>query len=117
MAEQRACRTYHVAIHLYLRVLEHSFQSHLHQRRLLRRTACTVTDAFLFDSKKMFIVPTNVDAGMRPLKVVFEGDVFSTEATNIDDLSFEVRLDQYFGAGIAKGVRPYLSMYADSSVG
>jgi hypothetical protein len=75
------------------------------------------TDSFLYDMKKLFIVPTGVDAGMRPLKVVFEGDVFSTEATNIDDLSWEIRLDQYFNAAIAKGVRPYLSMYADSSVG
>lgn len=75
------------------------------------------TDAFLFDSKKLFIIPTGVDAAMRPLKVVFEGDVFSTENTNIDDLSWEIRLDQYFNAGIVKGVRPYLSMYADSSVG
>lgn len=75
------------------------------------------TDGFIFDQKKLYIVPTGVDAGMRPLKVVFEGDVFSTEATNIDDLSWEIRLDQYFGAAIAKGVRPYLSMYADSSVG
>jgi len=75
------------------------------------------TDGFIFDQKKLYIVPTGVDAGMRPLKVVFEGDVFSTEATNIDDLSWEIRLDQYFGAAIAKGVRPYLSMYADSSAG
>ena len=75
------------------------------------------TDGFIFDKKKLYIVPTGVDAGMRPLKVVFEGDVFSTEATNIDDLSWEIRLDQYFNAAIAKGVRPYLSMYADSSVG
>ena len=74
------------------------------------------TDDFVFGSKKLYIVPTGVDAGMRPLKVVFEGDVFSTEATNIDDLSWEIRLDQYFNAAIAKGVRPYMSMYADSSV-
>ena len=73
------------------------------------------TDGFLFDEKKLYIVPTGVDAGMRPLKVVFEGDVFSTEATNIDDLSWEIRLDQYFNAAIAKGIRPYLSVYADSS--
>ena len=75
------------------------------------------TDAFLFDSKKLFIIPTGVEAAMRPLKVVFEGDVFSTETTNINDLSWEIRLDQYFNAGIVKGVRPYVSMYADSSVG
>lgn len=74
------------------------------------------TDGFVFGQKKLYIVPTGVDAGMRPLKVVFEGDVFSTEATNIDDLSWEIRLDQYFNAAIAKGVRPYMSMYADSSV-
>ena len=73
------------------------------------------TDGFVFNQKKLYIVPTGVDAGMRPLKVVFEGDVFSTEATNIDDLSWEIRLDQYFNAAIAKGVRPYMSMYADSS--
>lgn len=74
------------------------------------------TDGFVFNQKKLYIVPTGVDAGMRPLKVVFEGDVFSTEATNIDDLSWEIRLDQYFNAAIAKGVRPYMSMYADSSI-
>lgn len=72
------------------------------------------TDAFVFDNKNLYIVPTGVDAGMRPLKVVFEGDVFSTEATNIDDLSWEIRLDQYFNAAIAKGVRPYMSMYTDN---
>lgn len=74
------------------------------------------TDGFVFNDKKLYIVPTGIDAGMRPLKVVFEGDVFSTEATNIDDLSWEIRLDQYFNAAIAKGVRPYMGMYADSSV-
>ena len=74
------------------------------------------TDGFVFGDKKLYIVPTGIDAGMRPLKVVFEGDVFSTEATNIDDLSWEIRLDQYFNAAIAKGVRPYMGMYADSSV-
>lgn len=73
------------------------------------------TDDNMFDKKKLYIIPTAIDAGMRPLKVVFEGDVFSTEATNIDDLSWEIRLDQYFNAAIAKGDRPYISMYADLS--
>lgn len=75
------------------------------------------TDNFVFDNKKLYVIPTAIDPGMRPLKVVFEGDVFSTENTNINDLSWEIRLDQYFNAAIAKGDRPYLSMYADSSVG
>ena len=73
------------------------------------------TDDVVFDTKKLYILPTGVDAAMRPLKVVFEGDVFSTEATNIDDLSWEIRLDQYFNAGIAYGDRPYMGVYADSS--
>ena len=71
------------------------------------------TDSVVFDTDKLYILPTGVDAGMRPLKVVFEGDVFSTEATNIDDLSWEIRLDQYFNAGIAYGDRPYMGVYRD----
>ena len=73
------------------------------------------TDDVVFDQKKLYILPNNIDPAMRPLKVVFEGDVFSTENTNIDDLSWEIRLDQYFNAGIAYGDRPYLGVYADAS--
>ena len=69
------------------------------------------TDDVVFDTDKLYILPAGVDASMRPLKVVFEGDVFSTEATNIDDLSWEIRLDQYFNAGIAYGDRPYMGVY------
>ncbi len=69
------------------------------------------TDNVVFDTDKLYILPAGVDAGMRPLKVVFEGDVFSTEATNIDDLSWEIRLYQYFNAGIAYGDRPYMGVY------
>lgn len=69
------------------------------------------TDDVVFDTDKLYILPVGIDAGMRPLKVVFEGDVFSTEATNIDDLSWEIRLDQYFNAGIAYGDRPYMGVY------
>ena len=70
------------------------------------------TDDVVFQKPNLlYILPNAVDAGMRPLKVVFEGDVFSTEATNIDDLSWEIRLDQYFNAGIAYGDRPYLGVY------
>ena len=69
------------------------------------------TDNVVFDIDKLYILPTGVDASMRPLKVLFEGDVFSTEATNIDDLSWEIRLDQYFNAAIAYGDRPYMGVY------
>ena len=73
------------------------------------------TDDFVFNTKKLYIVPTAIDEGMRPLKVVFEGDVFSMEQNNINDLSWEIRLDQYFNAAIAKGDRPYLGVYQDLS--
>lgn len=73
------------------------------------------TDNFVFNNKYLYILPSGVDAGMRPLKVLFEGDVTSIENTNIDDQSFEVRLDQYFNAAIAYGDRPYMGVYYDSS--
>lgn len=73
------------------------------------------TDDVVFNKKKLYILPNAIDAAMRPLKVVFEGDVFSTEATNIDDLSWEIRLDQYFNAAVAYGDRPYLGVYHDNS--
>ena len=72
------------------------------------------TDSFVFDTNKLYILPNAVDPGMRPLKVVFEGDIFSIDNTNIDDLSYEVRLDQYFNAAIAYGDRPYMGVYADT---
>ena len=55
----------------------------------------------VIDEKRLYILPSAASMDMRPLKVVFEGDVFSTEATKIDDLSWEIRLDQYFNAAIA----------------
>lgn len=73
------------------------------------------TDNFVFDTKKLYILPGGIDSAMRPLKVVFEGGVESQDANNIDDKSYEVRLDQVFGAGIVYGDRPYLSVYQDLS--
>lgn len=69
------------------------------------------TDTPVFDTDKLYILPANAASDMRPLKVVFEGDVTSQDAENIDDQTYEVRLDQYFGAGIVYGDRPYLSVY------
>ena len=74
------------------------------------------TDTPTFDCNKLYLVPGFVDASMRPLKVVYEGDVQSQEQTNIDDKSYEVRLDQYFNAGIVVGDRPYVGVYKDSSI-
>ncbi len=62
---------------------------------------------------KLFIIPTGASTDARPLKVVFEGDVQSQEATNIDDMTYEVRLDQYVGAGLVYGQFPTMSVYED----
>ena len=42
--------------------------------------------------------------------------MFSTEETNIDDLSYEIRLDQYFGAAIVMGSYPAMGAYVDSTL-
>ena len=69
----------------------------------------------VIDEKRLYILPSAASADMRPLKVVFEGDVQSTESTNIDDLAYEIRLDQWFGAGIVLGKTPTMSVYKDST--
>ena len=69
----------------------------------------------VIDTKRLYILPSAASADMRPLKVLFEGDVQSAESTNIDDLAYEVRLDQFFGAGIVTGKTPTMSVYVDSS--
>ena len=69
----------------------------------------------VINEKKLFILPSAASADMRPLKVVFEGDVQFIDSTNIDDLSYEVRLDQFFGAGVVIGKTPCMSVYTDSA--
>ena len=71
---------------------------------------------FAFSTKKLYIIPGGIDAALRPLKVVFEGDVVAQDNTNIDDKSYEVRLDQFFGAAMVYGNRPYISVYTDLTV-
>ena len=65
----------------------------------------------VIDTKRLYILPSAASADMRPLKVLYEGDVQSTESTNIDDLAYEVRLDQWFGAGVVTGKTPAMSVY------
>lgn len=74
------------------------------------------TDDLVLDTKKLFILPVGISNEMRPLKVIFEGDVVSMEDTNINDRQFEVVLDQAFGVGFAVGVRPYMGVYEDTSL-
>lgn len=70
----------------------------------------------VLDVNWLYLLPSAAVADMRPLKVVMEGDTISVESTNIDDLAYEVRLDQYFGAGIVIGKTPTLGVYVDDSM-
>ena len=69
----------------------------------------------LIDTRRLYILPSTASSDMRPLKVVYEGSVQSVESTNIDDLAYEIRLDQWFGAGIVTGKTPTMSVYEDES--
>lgn len=46
----------------------------------------------------IYIIPTGFAAADRNLKVVNQGGVFALENQNIDDMVYEVRIDQWFGA-------------------
>lgn len=69
----------------------------------------------LLPEKMLFIFPTGVSGDTRPLKFVREGGIQSMETTNIDDKTYEVRLDQYAAAGFVYGDQPYMSVYQDTS--
>jgi hypothetical protein len=70
----------------------------------------------VLDINRMYLLPSAAVPDMRNLKVVMEGDTFSVESTSIDDMAYEVRLDQYFGAGLIYGKNPTLGVYVDNSI-
>ena len=49
-----------------------------------------------------YIIPTAANAEDRPLKVVRKGNIMNVDHTDIDEMTYEIRMDEYFGAGIAK---------------
>lgn len=59
----------------------------------------------------LYIVPGNLSADGRNLKIVNEGGLNSFEAQDINDLVFEVRLDQWFGAAFVTGKLPTIGGY------
>ena len=70
----------------------------------------------VIDTKRLYILPSAASADMRPAEGALRGRRPSpTESTNIDDLAYEVRLDQWFGAGVVTGKTPAISVYVDSS--
>lgn len=59
----------------------------------------------------LYIIPGNVQGDYRNLKIVNEGSVNAVEAQDINDMVFEVRLDQAFGAAFVTGELPTIGAY------
>ena len=59
----------------------------------------------------LYIVPGNMSSDMRNLKIVNEGGISSFDAQDINDMVFEVRLDQWFGAAFVTGKLPTIGGY------
>ena len=64
----------------------------------------------------LYIIPTAARVEDRPLKVVRKGSILTVDHTDINDLTYEIRMDQLFGAGIAMGTHPEMSVYYDSTL-
>lgn len=59
----------------------------------------------------LYIMNTNLSKDLRNLKVVTEGSVQAFESQDINDLVYEVRLDQWFGAAFVTNKLPTISAY------
>lgn len=59
----------------------------------------------------IYILPGGMSADMRNLKIVNEGPVNSMAAQDINDLTYEVRLDQWFGCAFVVGQLPNIGAY------
>lgn len=59
----------------------------------------------------IYIVPAGMSGDARNLKVVNEGGVNTFESQNIDDLTFEIRIDEWFGAAFVSGKMPTIGAY------
>lgn len=70
----------------------------------------------ILDPAFLYILSTAVSPEARNLKIVEEGDVLAHEDTNIDDLSYDVRLDQFFGAAFIVGDVPTIGVYEDQNL-
>lgn len=59
----------------------------------------------------LYILPGGVSADLRNLKIVNEGSVNAMPSQNIDDMVYEVRLDQWFGAAFVVAQKPNIGAY------
>lgn len=60
----------------------------------------------------LYLIPGGVSTEARNLKIVNEGSVNAFESQNIDDLVYEVRLDQWFGVAFCAGNYPTIGAYS-----
>lgn len=65
----------------------------------------------ILDPDWLYILPGGMTGDVRNLKVVNEGSVNAFESQNIDDLVFEIRLDQAFGAAFVTGRVPTMGAH------
>ncbi len=59
----------------------------------------------------LYIIPGGMSGDTRNLKIVNEGGVNSIDSQNIDDMVYEIRLDQWFGAAFVSGKLPTIGAY------
>ena len=59
----------------------------------------------------IYIIPGGATGDARNLKVVNEGGLNSMASQNIDDRTYEVLLDQWFGVGFVQGKKPTIGAY------
>lgn len=65
----------------------------------------------ILDPDWLYIIPGGMSGDAKNLKVVNEGPVNAFESQNIDDMVYEVRLDQWFGAAFVTGKLPTIGAY------
>ena len=65
----------------------------------------------ILDEDWLYILPGSMSADMRNLKIVNEGPVNAMPSQNIDDMTYEVRLDQWFGVAFVVGQKPNIGAY------
>ena len=78
---------------------------------VLNNTYFEGTTTPVLASDWLYIIPGGLSSDMRNLKVVNEGPVNAFESQNIDDLTYEIRLDQWFGCGFVSGKLPTIGAY------
>ena len=59
----------------------------------------------------LYLIPGGMSGDARNLKIVNEGNVNAFESQSIDDMVYEVRLDQWFGAAFVSGKLPTIGAY------